>query len=227
MDFENTLKASASAMPFWFPAFYISYIQRASVLDYRIVPLTAKTIAKSFALNAAFQPLFPFVNVCSKALQSQLPNSSSLSTKTVSYALVSASTAYFVNPFEVKMLSLRTNMKPNGFSGYFRGVSFLALRNSIVGVNLFVAYPEIVKSAPNVSPIASSICCAAAATMLVMPLDVVSAIYQKEQKYSSIMIMQRLKSLPFSTFFTGSTCRILSTAIEIYCFNKFYAFYQR
>ena len=62
----------------------------------------------------------------------------------------------------------------------------LAVRNSLVGVNLFMLYPEarryLNKQYPfsaSMSPLLASSICATMTTFAVMPLDVISALLQK------------------------------------------------
>lgn len=238
MDSKKDIKiyqlSSLSALPFWFPAFYNSYVQRGFILDkHPPVKLTAPIYFKSFGLTAIYQPLFPFVGVASKNLHQHLFGSSdNLLHRTLSLGIVSGSTALIVNPFEVWMLSIRSGLPIDSPVKYFRGTFPLALRNFIVGTNLFIAYPEL-KKAMNINDnsyvlgAASCIIPATITTLMLMPLDVTCAVLQKNVNVNKKEVWNQLKNSGFKTFFTGTKWRIVATTIETYLFNEFQEYYKK
>lgn len=228
--------SSLSALPFWFPPFYASYVRRGFVLD-KVVPskLTFSVFMKSFGLTAVYQPLFPFVGALSSLLHKSLFGFSfdkdNLWQRTLSLGIVSASTAIVVNPFEVKMLALRSGLCVGSFSKYFSGVTALALRNVLVGTNLFIAYPELKKrfDVNSQSPISSAVICVVPATittLMLMPLDVTCAMFQKNANENKREVWKQLKNSGIRTFFAGTKWRIVATTIETYLFNEFQEHYR-
>lgn len=226
--------SSLSALPFWFPAFYNSYVQRGFVLD-KIPPvkLTIPMYFKSFGLTAIYQPLFPFVGVVSKKLhQSMFGESQDLLQRTLSLGIVSATTAFVVNPFEVWMLSVRSGIQINFPSKYFRGTFPLALRNILVGTNLFIAYPELKKvwGLDKVNPFVGLAACvlpSAVTTLMLMPLDVTCAVFQKNTNMNKKELWNQLRNRGLKTFFAGTKWRIVATTIETYLFAEFIKYYEK
>lgn len=230
--------ASLSALPFWFGPFYASYVQRGFVmeraLNLPVPPLSTKTLVKSFGLTAIYQPLFPYVGVVTPKVHRLLfGDDTQFYQRVISTSLVSSSTALVVNPFETLMLKVRT-----GIIGvnYFRGVTPLALRNSLVGVNLFLLYPEakrhLDKQYPSMtlmSPLMASSTCATMTTLAVMPLDVISALLQKNANRPGWQVLYEFKYFVkrhgYRHLWAGSGWRVVATMIECYLFDYFQKFY--
>ena len=240
-EFKKYQLSSLSALPFWFTPFYLSYIKRSFVLDNlsgkSVAKLTSTTFMKSFGLTAIYQPLFPYVGLASCMIKQQLfGDSKKASHAAISVGIVSASTALIVNPFEVKMVSIRSGLSCSKLSDYYRGSLFLGLRNILIGVNLFTVYPElktvIDKKYPNLmgSGVLASILPATVTTFLVMPIDVVSSVLQKEIDRPKKEVLKELHSAikknGIRCLFVGSGWRVLATTIEVCLFNEFLKLYS-
>lgn len=237
-DITRYQLSSLSALPFWFGPFYASYVQRGFVME-RVLktpvpPLSTRTLMKSFGLTAVYQPLFPYVGVVTPKVHRVLfGDGSDFHQRVISTAMVSSSTALVVNPFEVLMLKVRTGVTD---VNYLRGTVSLALRNSLVGVNLFVLYPEakrhLEKRYPStalMSPLMASSICATITTFAVMPLDVISAVLQKNANRPSRDVMNELKWFVqrhgYKHLWAGTSWRVVATMIECYLFDYFQKIY--